>query len=140
VEASVTEPSACVVNAQQLVGVGAGDDVLLLRDTAGFPAAEVAAILGITEAEVNGALRRARATMAAHLPGPGRERPPLPRSPREHELARRFAAAYTSDDINTLVSLLTGDACYTMPPVALEYAGRPAIASFLRNSARQRGG
>jgi L-iditol 2-dehydrogenase len=29
-EASVTEPLACVVNAQQLAGVGAGDDVLII--------------------------------------------------------------------------------------------------------------
>jgi RNA polymerase sigma-70 factor (TIGR02960 family) len=114
--------------------------VLLLRDVLGFRAAEVAGMLDSSEASVNSALQRSRATMADRLPRPGRERAPLPRSARERELAGRFAAAYAADDVDAVVALLTEDAWYTMPPVPLEYQGRAAIGGFLRDSARWRDG
>jgi RNA polymerase sigma-70 factor (ECF subfamily) len=112
---------------------------LLLRDALGYSAAEVAGMLDASEASVNSALLRARATMSARLPGPERDRAPLPRSARERDLATRFAAAYAADDIHAVVSLLTEDAWYTMPPVPLEYQGRQAIGNFLRESANWRG-
>ncbi len=113
--------------------------VLLLRDAVGFRSPEVADLLGATEASVNSALQRARATMTALLPAADRERAPLPRSARERELAQRFAAAFADDDIAEVVALLTGDAWFTMPPVNLEYQGHAAIAGFLAESARYRG-
>ncbi|MDX6337071.1 MAG: polymerase sigma-70 factor, subfamily [Streptosporangiaceae bacterium] len=113
--------------------------VLLLRDVLGFRSAEVAGMLEVSEASVNSALQRARATMAAQLPGPDREDAPLPHSARERDLAARFAAAFTRGDIDGVVTLLTDDAWYTMPPVTLEYQGRTAIAGFLRDSRRWRG-
>jgi RNA polymerase sigma-70 factor (TIGR02960 family) len=112
---------------------------LLLRDALGFSTAEVAGMLEASQASVNSALQRARATMAAHLPGTGRDRAPLPRSAREHDLATRFAAAYAADDVDAVVALLTDDAWFTMPPVTLVYQGPDAIGSFLRESARWRG-
>jgi RNA polymerase sigma-70 factor (TIGR02960 family) len=112
---------------------------LLLRDVLGFRSAEVADMLEANEASVDSALQRARATMAAQLPGPGREDAPLPQSARERDLAARFAAAFTRGDIDGVVSLLTDDAWYTMPPVTLEYQGPVAIAGFLRDSRRWRG-
>jgi RNA polymerase sigma-70 factor (TIGR02960 family) len=112
---------------------------LLLRDVLGFRSAEVAGMLEVSEASVNSALQRARATMAAQLPGPDREDAPLPHSARERDLAARFAAAFTRGDIDGVVTLLTDDAWYTMPPVTLEYQGRTAIAGFLRDSRRWRG-
>jgi RNA polymerase sigma-70 factor (TIGR02960 family) len=134
--------------------------VLLLRDVLGFHAAEVAGMLDSSEAAVNSALQRSRATLAAQLPGPGRDGTPIPSSARERELAGRFAAAYAADDIDAVVALLTEDAWYTVlfgaeerrpvpelapergasPPVPLEYQGRAAIAGFLRYSADYRGG
>jgi RNA polymerase sigma-70 factor (TIGR02960 family) len=112
--------------------------VLLLRDALGFRAPEVADMLDTSEASVNSALQRARATMTALLPA-DRERAPLPRSARERELAQRFAAAFADDDVDAVVALLTEDAWFTMPPATLEYQGRAAIAGFLRQSARYRG-
>ena len=113
--------------------------VLVLRDVLGFRSAEVASMLAVSEASVNSALQRARATMAAALPGPDRERAPLPRSAREREVADRFAAAFTGGDVDGVVALLTDDAWFTMPPVTLEYQGPAAIGGFLRDSATWRG-
>ena len=105
--------------------------VLVLRDALGFRSSEVADMLESSEASVNSALQRARATMASRRPGPGRERAPLPRSARD--VATRFATAFAANDIDGVVALLTDDAWFTMPPVTLEYQGREAIAAFLRD-------
>jgi RNA polymerase sigma-70 factor (ECF subfamily) len=114
--------------------------VLLLKDALGYPSAEVAGLLDSSEASVNSALQRARATMTAQLPSRDREHAPLPRSAKERELAERFAAAYADDDIDGVVTLLTDDAWFTMPPATLEYQGPTAIAGFLTASSRYRGG
>jgi RNA polymerase sigma-70 factor (TIGR02960 family) len=114
--------------------------VLVLRDVLGFRSPEVADMLETSEASVNSALQRARATMESRLPGPDRERAPLPRSARERDLADRFAAAYSSDDIDGIVALLTADAWFTMPPVTLEYQGLAAITAFLRDVSAWRDG
>ena len=65
--------------------------VLLLRDVLGFPSGEVADMLDTSQASVNSALQRARATMTAVLPARDRERAPLPRSAEERGLVERFA-------------------------------------------------
>jgi RNA polymerase sigma-70 factor (TIGR02960 family) len=114
--------------------------VLVLRDVLGFRSAEVADMLQTSEASVNSALQRARATMESRLPGPDRERAPLPRSARERDLADRFASAYADDDIDGVIALLTDDAWYTMPPVMLEYQGPAAISAFLGAASAWRNG
>ncbi len=113
---------------------------LVLRDVLGFHAAEVAEMLDSSVDSVKAALKRARATLEQRLPATGRELPPLPNSPGERELARRFADAFQADDIDGVVALLTDDAWLTMPPTILEYQGRAAIASFLEEVATWRGG
>jgi Sigma-70, region 4/SnoaL-like domain len=109
----------------------------VLRDVLGFRSPEVAEMLSVSEASVNSALHRARATMARSLPG--RDRAPLPRSLREREVAARFATAFAGGDVDGVVALLTDDAWFTMPPVTLEYQGQVAIAAFLRSVAAWRG-
>lgn len=106
--------------------------VLVLRDVLGFSAAEVAEMLDGSEASVNGALQRARATLDARVP-PSRERSPLPPSARERQLLGRFAEAFEGGDVDGIVQLLTDDALLTMPPEPLEYEGQEAIAAFLAN-------
>ena len=113
--------------------------VLVLRDVLGFRSSEVADMLESSEASVNSALQRARATMESRLPGPDRERAALPRSARERDIATRFATAFAGDDIDGVVALLTDDAWFTMPPVTLEYQGHEAIAGFLRDINTWRG-
>ena len=113
--------------------------VLVLRDVLGFRSSEVADMLDSSEASVNSALQRARETMARRLPGPDRERAPLPRSARERDIATRFAAAFSGDDIDAVIALLTDDAWFTMPPVTLEFQGPAAIGGFLRDIRDWRG-
>jgi len=112
--------------------------VLVLRDVLGYPAAEAADMLDITEASVKGALQRARAALQARLPA-GRNQAPMPDSPGERHLAGRFAAAVEDGDIDAVLTLLTSDAWLTMPPEPYEYQGPAAIAAFLRHRAALRG-
>ncbi|WP_309115567.1 RNA polymerase subunit sigma-70 [Saccharothrix sp.] len=107
---------------------------LVLRDVLGYPAAEVASLLGTTETAVKGALQRARATLDRHR-GVG---PPSPGSPEEQALTRRFADAFTAGDVDAVVALLSDEAWLSMPPAPHEYQG-PGIAEFLRVSTAWRG-
>jgi RNA polymerase sigma-70 factor (TIGR02960 family) len=107
--------------------------VLVLRDVLGYPAAQAADMLAISEVSANSALQRARATLAAgQLPSAGRDSAPAPRSARERELTSRFADAFEAADIDRLIVLLTDDALLTMPPEPLEYRGHAAIAEFFQ--------
>jgi len=104
--------------------------ILVLRDVLGFRAAEAAEMLDTSEAAVNSTLQRARTAFETRLPAADRERAALPASPRERELAGRFADAFQSGDIDGVVALLTDDALLTMPPEPLIYEGPAAIAEF----------
>src|SRR5450755_1925255 len=106
--------------------------VLVLRDVLGYPAAQAAGMLAVSEVSVNSALQRARATLAAQLPAAGRDGAPAPRSAREREITSRFADAFAAADTGRLVALLTEDAWLTMPPEPLEYQGHAAIAEFFQ--------
>ncbi|HKE51486.1 MAG TPA: sigma-70 family RNA polymerase sigma factor [Actinomycetes bacterium] len=102
--------------------------VLLLRDVLGYRASETAELLGLTEDAVTSALKRARATMdAARSPGPP---PPLPGSPEERALLDRFVTAFTEQDVDALVTLMTDDAWVRMPPLPFEYRGIEAAHRF----------
>lgn len=111
----------------------------LLCDVLGFSTGEVATMLDASPTAVKGVLQRARASVDQrgsthrHAVAPG------PRMPQERDLAQRFATAFTADDIEGVVALLTDDAWLAMPPAPHEYHGPGAIATFLRASARWRG-
>jgi RNA polymerase sigma-70 factor (TIGR02960 family) len=104
--------------------------VLVLRDVLGYRAAEVADMLGSSEASVNSALQRARSALDA---APERAvGGTLPDSRAERDVLARFADAFESGDVDAVVALLTDDAWIRMPPEPHEYQGRAAIAEFLR--------
>lgn len=113
--------------------------VLVLRDVLGFRPAEVADMLGIGELAVKGALQRSRAALHARSPDAGRDHAPAPHSARERRLVGRFSDAVQRGDVDAIVALLTDDALLTMPPQPLEYQGREAIGTFLRERAELRG-
>jgi RNA polymerase sigma-70 factor (TIGR02960 family) len=113
--------------------------VLVLRDVLGFRAAEVADMLDTSEQAVNSMLRRARDAFETRLPATGRERAPLPNSKLEREIVGRFADAFETGDVDTIVALLTDDAWLTMPPEPYEYQGPGAIGAFLHDRYERRG-
>ncbi|WP_222849667.1 RNA polymerase subunit sigma-70 [Trebonia kvetii] len=104
---------------------------LLLRDVLGFHGTETAAMLDCSLDAANNLLRRARATIACHLPPGGRDHAPLPGSAREQEITGRFADAFERGDVAAIVDLLTDDAWLTMPPLPLEYQGRDTVGHLL---------
>ncbi len=105
--------------------------VLVLRDVLGFRSAEAAGILGCTVDAANNLLKRARATIAEHLPPGGRDQAPLPGSAREQQVIARFADAFERGDVAAIVALLTDDSMLTMPPFPFEYHGPGTIGNFL---------
>jgi RNA polymerase sigma-70 factor (TIGR02960 family) len=103
--------------------------VLVLRDVLGFPAREVADMLGSTVASVTSALKRARASLRRHQTAE-RAPPPAPDSAAEAALVARFVRAWESADLEALVALLTDDVVSSMPPMPFEYQGREVVGRF----------
>ncbi|WP_229674215.1 RNA polymerase subunit sigma-70 [Nakamurella endophytica] len=106
---------------------------LVLCDVLGFPVADAAGMLDVTPTAAKGLLQRARAASAPAVTGGAG-------SATELRWAARFAEAYTRDDVDGLVALLTDDAWLAMPPAPHEYVGRDAVAGFLRASRDGRAG
>ncbi len=104
--------------------------VLILRDVLGFHASEVAGMLDTTVESVNGALKRARASLQRQQPAAGREPPPAAGSPPEDALVAKFVSAWESADLGALVALLTDDVFMSMPPMPFEYEGPDVVARF----------
>jgi RNA polymerase sigma-70 factor (TIGR02960 family) len=102
--------------------------VLVLRDVLGFPASETAEVLGTSPASVNSALLRARGSLRS--PG-SREDAPLPGSAEERSLVDHFVDAFESVDVDQVVSLLTEDARFAMPPEPIEFRRRATVGQFI---------
>jgi RNA polymerase sigma-70 factor (ECF subfamily) len=103
--------------------------VLLLRDVLGYRAREAADLLGITQDAVTNALKRARARLAELHTAP-QPPPPPPGSDAERQLLDRFVAAFTAQDVDALIDLMTDDVWVRMPPLPFEYRGRAAARRF----------
>jgi RNA polymerase sigma-70 factor (ECF subfamily) len=100
--------------------------VLILRDVLGWPAAEVAELLGTSTVAVKSALQRARERLAT-LGLVEDEQP----EPTPDDLLDRYVAAFAAADIPALTSLLREDATLEMPPYATWFAGRVDVLVFL---------
>ena len=106
--------------------------VLILREVLGFSAAEAASSLGTTVASVNSALQRARKTLDGLLPEQSQQTTLRALGDeRLRRLAERYADAIERSDVETLLSMLTEDAAWSMPPLATWYRGHESIARFL---------
>jgi RNA polymerase sigma-70 factor (ECF subfamily) len=105
--------------------------VLILRDVLDWSAKETAAALGATQASVNSALQRARATLADHLPA-SRAEWTLQSTATEKAMLQRLIAAWEKADTAALVALLRADARLVMPPRPSWFAGRDDIEFFFR--------
>jgi len=105
---------------------------LILREVLGFSAREVAESLETTPASVNSALQRARRLVDERLPE--RSQQATLRSlgdERLGEIVAAYMAALEAADVGAMVTLLTEDATWSMPPDPSWYRGHEAIAGFL---------
>lgn len=102
---------------------------LLLRDVLGWPAKEVADLLGDSVASVNSALQRARAGMREHLPAERQEWTGAADDTTNRALVRRFADASVRADIAEVASLLREDVRYSMPPWEGLLVGRDRVVA-----------
>ncbi len=98
---------------------------LLLADVFGYPAAEIAAMLGATEGAVKALLHRARTTLTTARTEPMPDAPPH-HAAVDHVLLRRFVDAFNRRDADALVALLHADASADIVGVAEEF-GREVI-------------
>lgn len=99
--------------------------VLILRDVLRWSAAEVAEALDTTTAAVNSALQRAHAQMAARGLTEDNVEPEL--SPGQRQLLDRYVDAFWRKDVDTIVSLLTAEATWDMPPFTSWFKGATNI-------------
>lgn len=104
--------------------------VLILRDTLGFSAAEVADQLDTTVAAVNSALQRARKAIATTAPSQQAVLRELG-DERVAATVRRWSDAWHAGDVEAIIAMLADDARYSMPPLPDRYAGHDAIRAFL---------
>jgi RNA polymerase sigma-70 factor (ECF subfamily) len=111
--------------------------VLILREVLDWPAADVAAALGMTSAAVNSALQRARAGLrqAGITEHSIRE----PAQPGARARIERYVTAFRTADLAALERLLTDDVTLEMPPLLNWYRGRSAYLGFLARAFALRG-
>jgi RNA polymerase sigma-70 factor (ECF subfamily) len=102
--------------------------VLLLRDVVRWKATEVAELLDTTDASVNSALQRARATIAAS--NISDTDPAMPMDEEQQELLSRYVDAFERYDMESLTSLIHEDATQSMPPFEMWLEGRDQILTF----------
>ncbi|MEU7758884.1 MULTISPECIES: RNA polymerase subunit sigma-70 [Micromonospora] len=103
--------------------------VLILRDVLGWPARDVAELLGDSVNSVNSALQRARAGMREHLPAQRQDWTGDETDTRTRELVRRFTDAAVAKDVGALAAMLRDDVRCSMPPTPGLQIGRDAVVS-----------
>ena len=91
--------------------------VLILRDVLGWPAKDVAELLGDSVNSVNSALQRARAGMREHLPAERQDWTGSEEDAGTRELVRRYTDASVAKDIDGLAALLRDATASGVPPV-----------------------
>ncbi|WP_068114435.1 sigma-70 family RNA polymerase sigma factor [Nocardioides dokdonensis] len=100
--------------------------VLILRDVLRWRAAEVAEALDTSVAAVNSALQRAHAQMSARALTEDTVQEDLSRE--QQHLLERYVDAFWRKDVDQIVSMLTAEAVWEMPPFTSWFRGRANIA------------
>jgi RNA polymerase sigma-70 factor, ECF subfamily len=104
--------------------------VLILREVLAFSAAEVAELLETSTASVNSAMQRARRV----IDGSGVSQQTVLRElgpDGVDQIVTRWIDAWEAGDVDAIVTMVTEDARYSMPPLLEWYRGRAAIRAFL---------
>ena len=107
--------------------------VLILREVLGFSAKEVGETLETSVPSVNSALQRARKIVDERLPE--RSQQVTLRSlgdARMKEIVEEYMEAMRTGDVQRVVSMLTEDVAWSMPPLASWYGGIEEVEVFLR--------
>jgi len=107
--------------------------VLILREVLGFSAKEVGETLDASVPSVNSALQRAREAVDKRLPD--RSQQVTLRSlgdTRMKEIVEEYMEAMRGGDVQRVVSMLTEDVAWSMPPLASWYGGIEEVEVFLR--------
>jgi RNA polymerase sigma-70 factor (ECF subfamily) len=110
--------------------------VLILRDVLGFSGGEVANALHTTPASVYSLLQRAHATIDDRLPN--RSQQATLRALDDKQLRAvvdRYTEAWTHNDVDAIVGMLTESATLAMPPIVGWYRGLEAIEIMFRTVA-----
>jgi RNA polymerase sigma-70 factor (ECF subfamily) len=100
---------------------------LILHDVLDWSVAEVAEMLETTDAAINSALQRARATIAH----PKSE--PVALATRQAEVVEQFVRAWESGDFDEFVEMLASDAVMSMPPWEYWLDGKDAVVATMRS-------
>jgi RNA polymerase sigma-70 factor, ECF subfamily len=103
--------------------------VLLLREVLGFPAAEVAQMLGVSTAAVKSALQRGRARLGEAAPSPGRLVEPA--DPRAREQLALYIAGFENADLTALEKALRADAEIEIVGTLTWFSGRATCLPYL---------
>ena len=111
--------------------------VLLLREVLGFPAAEVAEMLGVSTAAVKSALQRSRARLGEAAPAPGRLVEPS--DPRAREQLALYIAGFENADLTALEKALRADAEIEMVGTLTWFSGRVTCLRYLARVVGQPG-
>ncbi|AWB94098.1 RNA polymerase subunit sigma-70 [Aeromicrobium chenweiae] len=101
--------------------------VLILRDVLGWPAKDVAELLGDSVNSVNSALQRARAGMREHLPAERQDWTGGDGDVATRDLVQRFTDASLAKDVVGLAAMLRDDVRCSMPPTPGVQVGREAV-------------
>ena len=103
--------------------------VLLLREVLGFPAAEVAGMLGTSTAAVKSALQRARVRLDEVAPTPGQVIEPA--DPRARKLLSQYIAGFENADTAALEKALRADAAIELVGTRTWFSGRATCLRYL---------
>ena len=103
--------------------------VLLLREVLGFPAAEVASMLGTSVPAVKSSLQRARARLDEIGPAPDQIIEPT--EPRARELLGQYIAGFENADTTALEKALRADAAIEMVGTRTWFSGRVTCLRYL---------
>jgi RNA polymerase sigma-70 factor, ECF subfamily len=105
---------------------------LLMFDVLGFSAGEIAEALDTTRASVNSALQRARRQVDERLPDRSQQATLAALGDDgQRKLVERYTTALQRHDVDGILTLLSEDATWSMPPLPNWYRGHEAIAGFL---------
>ncbi len=108
--------------------------VLVLREVLGFSAKEVGDMLEVSVPSVNSALQRARQAVDDRIPERSQTRTLRELGDeRTRAIVEAYIEAMGRGDVPRVVSMLTEDVAWSMPPLASWYGGIPSVERFLRN-------